>query len=205
MDTVGSDRCTLCERENFCLELSIGYDLIGPCPTCGAATDFSVDGPFDRCVSCDGVCRLTELVEGRPACLVCLREGRFAITKDTELGMVRWRDAREGLTHCSEPTRMDADALMSLVLTPDFLTIQGSVWKFHCERPMTFVGRWGKRDFEQNASDGEGAASASRIADVPEVMYAELEDTARDEDFWVGAYVFRCPVCGTVAGNWDMA
>lgn len=231
LDTLGPDRCTLCDRDGFCLELSIGYDLIGPCATCGASTDFSVDGPFDRCVSCDAVCRLTTRVEGRPACLTCLGEGRFAITKDSDVGMVRWRDARTGLTHGlpippsadgspqttylglpAEPPnesgwqslRVAADVLLPLVLTPDFLSIQSSVWRFHCGQPMTFVGSWGKRDFERHAPDGDGASFANRVAEVPEDMYAELDDEVGD-DPWVGAYVFRCGICDTLAGNWDMA
>ena len=79
------------------------------------------------------------------------------------------------------------------------------MWTFHCGRPMSFVGRWGKRDFERNAPDGDGASFANRIAEVPDEMYADLEDTAGDDDFWVGAYVFRCTTCGALAGNWDMA
>jgi hypothetical protein len=33
------------------------------------------------------------------ACYSCLRQGRAAITKDTELGMVSWEQAFEGVTH----------------------------------------------------------------------------------------------------------
>lgn len=225
LDVLGKKRCLLCGRDGFCLELAIGHDLIGPCQSCGAQTDFSVDGPFDRCVSCEAVCRLTSRVEGRPACLTCLQEGRFAITKGSELGMVRWRDARSGLTHglpLTEPAttyrdfpaeqpnesgwqriRVDDELLLQLVLTPDFETVQGSVWRFHCGRPMAFIGRWGKRDFEQHAPDGDGAAFALRLAELDEEPYSELGDTANDGDAWLSAYAFRCTACGALAAYWD--
>jgi uncharacterized protein CbrC (UPF0167 family) len=145
--------------------------------------------------------------------------------------MVRWRDAVAGLTHGrplppradgSPPTlhhgfpaeapnaegwqriRVESELLQSLVLTPDFESIQGSEWKFHCGHPMAFIGRWGKADFRQHAPDGDGAAFAQRVAELHADAYDALGESGSDEDAFVWAYGFRCTVCDAVAANWDV-
>lgn len=228
--TRGEATCSLCGRERFCLELSIGHDVLSPCSSCGALTDFSADADPQRCVSCGTEDALAASVEGEPACLVCLMEGRFAITKESDLGMVRWRDARAGSTHGlplplgagGSPTtdylgfqadppneegwqkiRVAGEALLPLVLTPDFESIQGAVWKFHCGRPMAFVGRWGRSDFARHAPDADGASFARAVADLDADAFAGLGESGDDDNAAVWAYGFRCAVCGAVAANWD--
>ena len=228
--TVGEALCSLCSREAFCLELSIGHDVIGPCAACGALTDYMADADPQPCISCATDSALPVSAEGEPACLVCLSEGRFAITKDSDLGMVRWRDAVAGRTHGLplprnadrspvttylgfpvDPPNADGwqrgrvarDVLLPFVLTPDYESIQGSVWKFHCGQPMTFIGRWGRSDFESHAPDGDGAAFARAIADVDSAAFDGLPESGDAEDAPVWAYAFRCTVCRTLAANWD--
>jgi hypothetical protein len=227
---LGEERCTLCGRRGLCLELSIGHDLIRPCSVCGSPTDFAAAADAQQCLSCATESALPASVEGEAACLVCLREGRFAITKDSDLGMVRWRDAIAGLTHGRpfarsadglpiasylgfpadppnaegwQSIRVPSDVLLPLVLTPDFESIQGSVWEFHCGRPMAFIGRWGRSDFVDHAPDGDGASFARAVADMDSAAFDGLGGSGDDEDAPVWAYAFRCTACGVVAANWD--
>jgi Uncharacterised protein family (UPF0167) len=211
-DTVGEALCSLCDREAFCLELSIGHTVIAPCAACGAPTDHMADGDPQPCTSCAAESALPASAGGEPACLVCLREGRFAITKDSDLGMVRWRDAVAGRTHGLplprnadgwQQVRVAREVLLPLVLTPDYESIQGSVWKFHCGQAMTFIGRWGRSEFEGHAPDGDGAAFARALADMDSGPFDGLPESGDDEDAPVWAYAFRCTVCRAFAANWD--
>jgi uncharacterized protein UPF0167 len=230
-DVLGPASCSLCGCEGFCLALSIGHDVIAPCSSCGAPTDFSATGDPGLCVSCGARSALRARVEGAPACLICLRDGKFAITKDSDLGMVRWRDAVAESTHglplprgadgsplesyqgfeAAPPheggwqrIRVAGGALLALVLTPDYDSIQGAIWKFHCGNPMAFVGRWGRSDFAAHAPDGDGAAFARAVAELDDEAFDGLGHSGADDDAVVWAYAFRCGTCGALAANWDV-
>jgi uncharacterized protein CbrC (UPF0167 family) len=190
----------------------------------------SAVGDENRCVACAEPVRLAESLKGRPACFKCLASGRFAITKDSSLGMIRWEDAIQGRTHGlplppladGSPARevhgfatlepnddgwqsilVPRDALLELTYTPDFLSIQGSVWEVHCRQPMTFVGRWGRSDFNDAAPDGDGRTYGQRIGSISLEAWEALGDRGGDESDPVWTYAFRCLVCGSHAASWD--
>jgi hypothetical protein len=93
-------RCGLCGAEDAeRWELGIGADVVVACEGCGTVIAVDADTGASRCSSCGRVNAL-RLVDGESgACTACLRDGRAALTKDTEFGMVRWEDALRGRTH----------------------------------------------------------------------------------------------------------
>lgn len=150
-------------------------------------------------------------------CFACLRAGHAAITKDTELGMVSWEQAVEGLTH-GRPglthadfelvstgsdwtrARVDQATLFEMIRTPTYSTIQGERWMFCCKRPMVFVGAWDRSDFAEQAPDRDGKTFLAEVldGDVPGLWENQLHDET-------GIYVFRCGVCTSLRGHWDIA
>jgi hypothetical protein len=74
--------------------------VLAPCPGCGELTPLDLEsGDASKCRACGVALGEVELPEEPTCCASCLREGRAAMTKDTELGMVRWEDAVQGCTH----------------------------------------------------------------------------------------------------------
>jgi hypothetical protein len=98
----GVDDCSLCgDRQQHCFQLGIGCGLILPCPSCGTENGLDAD---DRE---DGSCRHCQTTVSFPAelledeikvCYACLRSGKAAITKNTELGMISWEQAFFGFS-----------------------------------------------------------------------------------------------------------
>jgi len=88
----GRRRCSLCSKEALhCFAAGIGDDVIVPCPTCAAEVGLDADARFWRnlCGYGTGV-GFPDLRDSAVlACYRCLRSGRFALKKDTELGMIR--------------------------------------------------------------------------------------------------------------------
>jgi uncharacterized protein CbrC (UPF0167 family) len=139
------------------------------------------------------------------ACTECLRSGRVAMTKDTELGMVRWQDARDGSTHglpgfssaeweTPPPdeegwvrVRVASAVLDELVRTPGYVTIQGERWLFCCKAPMVYLGARSCERFSAEADDADGRALFDRI--VEGIVPGSWEDELHDE---TGVYVFAC-------------
>ncbi len=88
---IGEGTCTLCQLPKaHCFELGIGDDVILACPACQAPhapdADDQEDGP---CSACSAVNPFPATEGSVNACFDCLREGKAALTHDTELGMVR--------------------------------------------------------------------------------------------------------------------
>ena len=218
---VGVRRCSLCGTEQVhCFELGIGADVIVACPSCGTETSLDADDKTEaNCESCSRPISFPEVSGGGElvACYRCLRTGRAALTKDTILGMVRWEDAQRGITH-GRPglgttdfeiipkeddwvaAKVPRDDLLELVRTPTYHTIQGDQWQFCCRRPMTFIGKWDRDDFERNAPDGNGEAFFQEI--VQDIVDGLWADELHDE---TGIYVFRCKKCGRLTAHWDIA
>lgn len=146
-------------------------------------------------------------------------------TKDSELGMIRPEDAQAGLTHgvpglaadglhpahlplvpmADEPgwmrARVDVEAAMDLVRTPDFVTWQGACWLFHCGRPMVFVGEWKQGDLLAR-SDGSERGARAVLASVSLTPPA-IEELYEELDHIGGVYTFRCGACGVLRGSYD--
>jgi uncharacterized protein CbrC (UPF0167 family) len=150
-------------------------------------------------------------------CYSCLRSGQAGITKDTELGMVSWEQAFDGVTHgipgLDRPdfemvpkendwvgARLPQEIMFELLRTPTYSTIQGDRWQFCCRRPMVFIGEWSREEFTRRAPDADGHRYFEEVVQnsVPGLWEDQLHDIT-------GVYVFRCPSCESVTAHWDIA
>jgi len=151
------------------------------------------------------------------ACYACLRFGKAAITKDTELGMISWEQTFEGVTHgipglsrndfemvLKEDdwvgARLPQETMFELLRLPTYSSIQGERWQFCCRQPMVFLGEWSREEFSRRAPDGDGRRLFEEIVQdsVPGLWEDELHDIT-------GVYVFRCKSCGKLTAHWDIA
>lgn len=121
-------------------------------------------------------------------------DGRPGMTRP-DFEFVPFHDDRLG-------ARVSVPHLVELLGTPSYSTIQGEQWQFHCRQPMVYLGPWTPQDFWRHAPDGDGRALFNEVVQdaewLPEVLWdgkGEVWDT----------YIFRCAVCGQLAGHWDVA
>jgi uncharacterized protein CbrC (UPF0167 family) len=189
------------------------------CPSCGVANGLDAsdreDGP---CRQCEGAVPFPSIDDDEiKSCYSCLRAGRAAITKDTELGMVSWEQAFEGVTHglpgLDRPdfemvpkedgwvgARLPQEVMFELLRMPTYSSIQGERWQFCCRQPMVFVGEWSREEFNRRATDNNGRRLFDEIVQqsVPGLWEDQLHDIT-------GIYVFRCPSCEKLTAHWDIA
>lgn len=92
--------------------------------------------------------------------------------------------------------------LWELVRTPNYVSWQGEQWLFHCQQAMTFLGPWGKADFESTATGLRPSEWAVRASGLPPEMWTLLPD--RGGEGSVVVYMFRCGECDTYRGHFDM-
>lgn len=215
---IGADHCSLCDSgAAACFELDVGCTVMQECATCRIVNGLEVsDAASVNCRACEDLVVFPELPDEIVVCHTCLRDGRAAITKDTELGMVSWEQAFEGVTHgvpgLTHPdfelvprgddwvgARVPQASLFELLRTPTYETIQGERWLFCCGAPMVFLGSWSQDRFTREAPDGDGRAYFEAIVEDcdPRLWEAELGDD-------IGIYVFRCAGCARRRGNWDV-
>lgn len=217
---MGVRRCCLCSSEGHCFELGIGCAVMIACPNCQTENGLDAD---DRdavtCRNCDAKIEFPSVADDEEVavCYDCLRAGRAAITSDTELGMISWEQAWEGLTHGAPgldrddfdleqgeddwvKARLPEMTMYEILRTPNYITIQGEKWQFCCKSPMTFIGQWERRRFEEESESGDGKALFDSIVQdpVPGLWEDQLHDIT-------GIYVFRCEKCGRKTGCWDIA
>ena len=98
----GLNTCSLCgDKPTHCFRLEIGCAVIIACPGCGTENGLDADDRADcPCRVCKQTVPFPELGENEiKACYACLQTGKAAMTKDTELGMISWEQAFEGVTH----------------------------------------------------------------------------------------------------------
>jgi uncharacterized protein CbrC (UPF0167 family) len=219
-DYKGAGTCSICgEQAKVCFELGIGAAVICACPKCGTENGLDAsDGEPQPCRSCKTVIPFPISSKNTIlTCYSCLRRGRAAITKDTELGMISWEQAFEGMTHGRPglnhpdfemvPTesdwisaRLPREIMFELLRTPTYLTIQGDAWQFCCKHPMIYLGEWSRDDFRKRAPDADAETYFRGI--VKDVVPGLWEDELHDE---TGIYVFRCSSCGRLRAHWDLA
>jgi uncharacterized protein CbrC (UPF0167 family) len=223
-DYRGQGVCSVCKKASqVCFDLGIGCAFICRCESCG--TENGMDASDRKDVSCRrcGQAIPFPSVSGLIVCYSCLRAGKAAITKMTELGMISWKQAFEGITHgrpgLSHPdfqlvptdsldprdsdwvrARLPQDAMFELLRTPTYTTIQGESWQFCCRLPMVFVGQCSRAQFTARAPDGDGEAFFRRV--VQDVVPGLWEDKLHDV---TGVYVFRCQKCQRLTAHWDLA
>jgi uncharacterized protein CbrC (UPF0167 family) len=189
------------------------------CPKCGAENGLDVDDRENTpCRQCGAVVPFPDLPEEADvvACYDCLRSGKAAITTDTELGMISWEQASEGMTQGVPRlsrsdfelvdgkdgwvrVRLGQETMFELLRTPNYLTIQGEQWQFCCRTPMVFIGQWPRARFTEEAEDGDGEALFNEI--VQNVVPGLWEDRFHET---TGVYVFRCGQCGRRTAHWDI-
>jgi uncharacterized protein CbrC (UPF0167 family) len=212
--------CSLCGlMQQHCFRLGIGSAVMLDCPHCRTTNGLDAD---DRQ---DGVCRQCQASlpffaiddDELKACYACLRSGRAALTKDTQLGMISWEQAFEGVTHGVPglnrtdfemvhredgwvAARLPKDVMYELLRTPSYSTIQGEQWQFCCRQPMVFIGEWSREQFERCAPDGNGRRYFEEL--VQDVVPGLWEDQLHDI---TGVYVFRCRLCDRKTAHWDLA
>jgi uncharacterized protein CbrC (UPF0167 family) len=216
----GLSACSLCRtRRQHCFRLGIGCAVMLHCPKCGTLNGLDAnnreDGP---CRQCQAAVPFPAIRDGEiKACYSCLRSGKAAITKDTELGMVSWEQAFEGVTHGIPGldrsdfemvpkeddwvgARLPQEVMFELLRTPTYNSIQGECWQFCCRRPMVFIGEWGRDEFARRAPDGDGQRYFEDVVQDsgPGLWEGKLDDI-------IGVYVFRCPACERVTAHWDIA
>jgi uncharacterized protein CbrC (UPF0167 family) len=216
----GVKTCSICgNAKQHCFELGIGCALMISCPGCGTINGLDADDREDvECRKCGGEIAFPEIEDDAiVVCYGCLRAGKAAITKDTELGMISWEQAFEGQTHGLpgmnrddfETVKTDSDwtaarlpqeMMFELLRTPNYLSIQGEQWQFCCKRPMVYLGQWHAEDFDENAEDGDGRTLFEKV--VPDASDELWDDGMGDE---TGIYVFKCPTCGKLKAHWDLA
>ena len=216
----GVNTCSLCDRkQQHCFRLGIGCAVMFDCPSCGTANgldaDDREDGSCRRCLAAVPFPSIDD--EEIKACYSCLRSGRAAITKDTELGMVSWEQAFEGVTHGVPGldrsdfemdrkeddwvgVRLPQEVMFELLRMPSYNSIQGERWQFCCRQPMVFIGEWSREEFSSRAPDGNGQRYFEEVVQdsVPGLWEDQLHDIT-------GVYVFRCSLCDRVTAHWDIA
>jgi uncharacterized protein CbrC (UPF0167 family) len=219
----GVAKCHLCRRDGqHCFQLDIdgGGALILPCPHCAVLNGLDAKArEACPCRACGARTSFPDLTDGEQllVCYTCLRQGKAAMTKDTELGMISWEQALEGVTHGIPGlsrtdfelvpreggwigARLPKEMMLELLRTPTYISIQGDRWQFCCRRPMIFVGTWGNDDFARNAPDGDGRRLFDEIVRDP--LPGLWDDTPHDI---TGIYVFRCSACQNLKSYWDIA
>lgn len=224
-DYAGKTTCGVCgKHDQPCFILNIGCALMVSCPKCNELNGLDANDRQDTsCRSCGNEIKFTTPSndDGVHICYSCLREGKGAITKDTEFGMVSWEQAIEGRTHGVpglqtsefETVTTDPDGewigvilpqehLFELLRTPTFVTWQGEVWLFCCKKPMTYIGEW------KSVAASLGQTEAKNMFD--QLM---PEDSESSTWVWEGVssasdsvclYVFQCKDCGNHRANYDM-
>jgi uncharacterized protein CbrC (UPF0167 family) len=216
----GTGRCSLCRKEGaHRFELDCA-DVIVRCSVCAVESELEAHDLIEQtCHACGNRLNISASDQSAEvACYGCLREGRVAIHKDTELGMIRHEDAMRGITHgmpvldrqdvelvrpihttwvCA---KLSTPTMLELIRTPTYLTIQGEKWLFCCGGPMVYIGPWSREKFSEIAPDGNGRAFFHQVVD--DTIEGLWEDTLHDE---TGVYVFRCPVCKKYRAHWDLA
>lgn len=215
----GIATCSLCnESEQHCFNLDVGCAIMTECPGCAALNGLdAADREDTKCRSCDVIIRFPALDEEIQVCYACLRRGNATISKDTELGMISWEQAVEGITH-GRPSlsddnfelvqtrdgltgaKLSPDIMFELLCTPTYSTWQGERWQFCCKHPMIFVGNWAREEFSAAAPDADGKTFFEQTVQdtVPGLWEEELHDET-------GVYVFQCPHCERFTAHWDIA
>jgi len=216
----GLGPCSLCGgKPRHCFRLDIGCALICDCPSCGMANGLDANDREDApCRQCKKNVSFPDVGEDEiKVCYACLRSGKAGITKDTELGMISWEQAFEGITHGIPGlsrsdfemvpkedgwvgAKLPQEMMFELLRMPTYATIQGERWQFCCRQPMVFLGEWSREEFSRRATDGDGQRLFEKIVQdpVPGLWEDELGDIT-------GVYVFRCRSCDKLTAHWDLA
>lgn len=227
-DYIGLSDCGFCgEKKQHCFSLGIGDAIVVPCSNCEAENALSASDRIDvSCRACDEMISFPPVHSGENGiqiCYACLRAGKGCITKSTELGLVSWGQAFDGVTggvpelNSTEfemvllypeddwyGAHVPSQHLFELLRTPCFHSWQDETWLFCCKKPMTYTGGW--------ETVATSLQSYEREKKFFESMRPEAQDLAEWE--WIGekifnpqsgfsAYLYLCKECGCQQVTWD--
>jgi phage FluMu protein Com len=217
----GEGHCAVCAEERpHTFSLGGGDYLMQNCPQCDALNGLPASaGESATCRSCRFAFPPLTDAGKLSACYDCLRGGAVALTQDTELGMVSWEQAMDGVTNGVPGlsrddfemvlleefegeewygARLPKEDMWELLRTPSYSTWQGECWLFCCRKPMTYIGEWKREDFARHAPDGDGRALFLKmLPDESPYIWDGLGEGPHI------VYVFRCRVCGGLSANSD--
>jgi uncharacterized protein CbrC (UPF0167 family) len=221
-ERIDSGVCGICGRQAVArFALGVGAGVMVRCRACGVENGLSVTDPDENnCRACGVRIPLPDMPHGHSACYACLRAGRAALTKDTELGMISWEQAFAGVTHgvpgLAHPdfemvpvpgdegwiaARLPQEMMFELLRTPGYVTIQGESWLFCCRRPMVYIGTWShQQDFIDHAPGGDGGKLFEDMVEDADDRIWEFLGQGGDS---IGVYVFRCGSCARLRAHYD--
>ena len=205
--------------------MRIGCAILLPCPACGTSNGLDTsDRPTTPCRACQAEIPFSDSLKDREihVCYTYLRNGKAAITKDTEFGMVSWEQAFQGITHGVpglettefelvpiDPAedwfgvRVPKEHLFELLRTPTYGTWQGERWLFCCQRPMTYMGGW-TNVLQSPLRPDDARAFFKEVIDSDDESKEWLWEALERGSGGVCLYVFRCKTCDRFRGHWDM-
>lgn len=113
-----------------------------------------------------------------------------------------YEDEGDGLI--SVRVQVPPELVLELLAAPSYPTWQDSTWLFCCQRPMIFVGNWGKQNFDESALDGDGRALLNAALGSERYGgWSALGPGRWNDNPDLGVFVFFCPVCVGVRGYYD--
>lgn len=216
----GLATCRLCvEKDRHCFEIN---DLILPCPACGVEKGLSAsDRGSESCESCGASVLFPEPLKAKKQLLVCyqcLRAGKAAIIKSTEFGLVACEHAVKSetggvpgletqqfervLINPDEDwygARVPSEHLWELLRTPSFHTWQDERWLFCCQRPMTYLGGWGRLVETIQPDDPKGFCEG--LFDPADEVKDWIWESADAGNICL--YAYRCNSCHRYRATWD--
>ncbi|MGG6463726.1 CbrC family protein [Solilutibacter silvestris] len=215
----GPGVCSICETpQPHTFLLGTGCCIIVHCSSCNVENGLSTSRKKSQtCRSCGAVIgfppALSQLEEIL-CCYSCLRSGLVAITKDSELGMISWGQAFEGITHGVPGLKnpnfelvelkdgwigaiLPSEIMFELLRTPDYITWQGDQWLFCCKHPMTFMGF---KTAQQLLALDKQYTEETLFQKVTQGRFTFSHGAIDGFSF----YLFKCKTCGTNRFHWDM-
>jgi len=205
----GLRTCLLCAGRGPCFALQRGTAVVVVCPGCAGSARVDVRRRSAACATCGRTAALREGLATDPvvlhsvyACADCLKAGRWVQSVVTERGVLAWQD--DGIPAFDPPASPgDRAALAELLRTPLYDTWQGECWLFCHDRPMVFLGQWGREDFEHFRPGAGFEALAQLVPDAcPSALWESgLGGLGRDGE--AAVYVFRCARCDRLRAHSD--
>ena len=222
---VADAACTFCgHNKPVCFRLTFLDDIVEACPSCGTELPFGLWKRNDVVCSC-GV--TVEFPKDAPAdhvvCYSCLRAGRCALSKDTELGRITFASTFSGITEgfreLTKPgyelvpirddrgnrriaARLPIATMLELLHTPSYVTSQGVNWLFCCGEPMTYVGEWTPSDLRMIAPNGGPDFFQQPVGGPAGLDVDQMCECLDSGDMDV--YGFRCLSCGSHSAHYDI-
>ncbi len=153
-------------------------------------------------------------------CLKCLRNRRFRLAHDTDLGTLENGeflvfDHEVGRMIVSPtPAELRPEVLEELPFTPRFQSHQGCHFPLHCMDAMCYIGRWTPADFLNAQPANPRSLYLSTSGGDPHLWDNAVSEFGRTADSWPTesstewawgswCYMFRCLHCGQYSSNWD--